>query len=131
VVGIGGGLGNATAKAVSGPAQLVHKTCVLKRDSSGVLPCLPRVPHSASGKRLETNCRYTLLSTGDPLIPSGLDGEHHDRFLREELGVLRIIPPLRGRPRNNGGGPKTGFFRSLVYRKGFMDSAGSWRVTFR
>jgi Transposase DDE domain len=46
----------------------------------------------------------------------GFDGEHHQRFLHEELGVLGIIPPLRGRPRNDGKGPKTGFFRSMIYR---------------
>jgi transposase len=49
----------------------------------------------------------------------GFDGEHHQQFLHRKLGVMGLIPPLRGRPRKDAANnpvPKTGFFRSLVYR---------------
>jgi transposase len=49
----------------------------------------------------------------------GFDGEHHQQFLHRKLGVQGIIPPLRGRPRKDAANrpvPKTGFFRSLLYR---------------
>jgi hypothetical protein len=32
------------------------------------------------------------------LADCGYDAEHHHRFLHDELGVMGIIPPTRGRP---------------------------------
>jgi len=45
----------------------------------------------------------------------GFDGEKHQRFLYNKLGVLGIIPPERGRPRKTNRGQRSGFFRSFFH----------------
>ena len=45
---------------------------------------------------------------------AGYDGEHHHAFLWDDLHVLGIIPPLRGRPSKSGKPPGTFFRRFLA-----------------
>lgn len=46
----------------------------------------------------------------------GFDGEHHHRFLYEKLGgVIGIIPPERGRPRQSKKNRRSGFFRTFIH----------------
>ena len=51
--------------------------------------------------------RFTALAAD-----VGYDGEHHHQFL-DELGVLGIIPPRRGRPPNDPNHRPGGFFRGF------------------
>lgn len=44
----------------------------------------------------------------------GYDGEHHQAFLWEQLGVLGIIPPTRGRPAHDPDHVPGGFYRSFI-----------------
>jgi hypothetical protein len=49
------------------------------------------------------------------LADCGYDAEHHHRFLNETLGVIGIIPPIRGRPPHNPKKHKTsGFYRRFL-----------------
>jgi len=41
----------------------------------------------------------------------GFDGENHQKFLYEHLGVLGIIPPIRGRPSRDPNHIPGGFYR--------------------
>jgi hypothetical protein len=46
----------------------------------------------------------------------GFDGEEHQRFLYEKLGgVIGIIPPERGRPRQKNKNCRSGFFRQFIH----------------
>jgi hypothetical protein len=45
----------------------------------------------------------------------GFDGEEHQRFLYENLGVIGIIPPQRGRPRQSNQQQRSGFFRNFIH----------------
>lgn len=46
----------------------------------------------------------------------GFDGEGHQKFLHDKLGVLGIIPPERGRPRTRSPrGRRGGFFRQFIH----------------
>ena len=46
----------------------------------------------------------------------GFDGEHHQQFLYEKLnGVIGIIPPERGRPRQSKKNRRSGFFRTFIH----------------
>lgn len=45
----------------------------------------------------------------------GFDGEEHQAFLYEKLGVLGIIPPERGRPRKQNKSKRSGFFRQFIH----------------
>jgi hypothetical protein len=47
----------------------------------------------------------------------GFDGEHHQRFLYEELGVLGIIPPTRGRPAHDPNHIPGGFYRGFWHKR--------------
>lgn len=46
----------------------------------------------------------------------GFDGEGHQRYLYEKLGVIGIIPPERGRPRKSNKNRRSGFFRSFIHQ---------------
>jgi transposase len=46
----------------------------------------------------------------------GFDGEQHQQFLHETLGVIGIVPPERGRPRTRSDpGRRGGFFRQFIH----------------
>lgn len=46
----------------------------------------------------------------------GFDGEEHQKFLHNKLGVIGIIPPERGRPRTKSTKTtRTGFFRNFIH----------------
>ena len=45
----------------------------------------------------------------------GFDGEGHQRFLFEKLGVIGVIPPERGRPRKTHKNRRSGFYRSFIH----------------
>lgn len=45
----------------------------------------------------------------------GFDGENHQTFLHEELKVIGIIPPERGRPRKSNPTRRSGFYRSFIH----------------
>jgi hypothetical protein len=46
----------------------------------------------------------------------GFDGEHHQQFLYERLGVLGIIPPIRGRPAHDPKHIPGGFYRAFWHK---------------
>lgn len=46
---------------------------------------------------------------------AGYDGEHHHAFLFEQLGVIGIIPPIRGRPAHRPDHVPNGFYRSTIF----------------
>ncbi len=47
----------------------------------------------------------------------GFDGEGHHRFLYQQLGVVGIIPPERGRPRTRSNrSERAGFFRNFLHQ---------------
>jgi transposase len=48
------------------------------------------------------------------LADVGYDAEHHHEFLHDELGVLGIIPPQRGRPHKTPSRHTRGFFRQFL-----------------
>jgi len=50
------------------------------------------------------------------LADPGYDAEHHHRFLREKLGVLSVIPPLRGRPAKAKPHIPGGFWRGFLHK---------------
>lgn len=47
---------------------------------------------------------------------TGFDGEHHHRFLYQTLGVIGVIPPERGRPRQSKKNHRTGFYRKFIHQ---------------
>ena len=48
------------------------------------------------------------------LADAGYDGENHHRSLREQFGVLGVIPPIRGRPPDDPHQPPKGLFRAMM-----------------
>ena len=48
------------------------------------------------------------------LADVGYDAEHHHQFLYDELGVVGVIPPQRGRPRTTPSDCTRGFFRQFL-----------------
>ncbi len=53
-------------------------------------------------------------SFGVLFADAGYDAEKHHRFLHHSLGVLGVIPPIRGRPLKNRRALPRGFFRSTL-----------------
>jgi len=53
-----------------------------------------------------------LVLLGD----AGYDGEPHHRFLRRDLRVRGVMPPIRGRPRKDPRRPPTGRHRAALAR---------------
>jgi len=47
---------------------------------------------------------------------AGYDAEHHHAFLRQELGVISVIPPTRGRPSLDPDREPGGFWRGFLHR---------------
>lgn len=47
---------------------------------------------------------------------AGYDAEHHHAFLRQELGVLSVMPPTRGRPGLDADREPGGFWRGFLHR---------------
>lgn len=59
----------------------------------------------------------------------GFDGEHHQAFLWNELGVLGIIPPTRGRPPHSPSHLPRTFFRHFIATHWPKDIYGQrWQV---
>lgn len=48
------------------------------------------------------------------LADAGYDAEHHHAFLYKQLGVIGIIPPIRGRPAHRPDHMPNGFYRSVM-----------------
>jgi len=48
------------------------------------------------------------------LADAGYDGENHHRFLYGQLGVLGVIPPMRGRPGRRADHVPVGLFRAAL-----------------
>ena len=66
------------------------------------------------------------------LADAGYDAEHHHTFLRQELGVIGVIPPRRGRPAHSESHIPNGFWRGFLHEHWPDELYGQrWQVETR
>jgi transposase len=89
--------------------QAASHVCLAMVPGKGPSPDDPQFHRVAR----EAHAREAFLALAADI---GFDGEEHQRFLQEELDVIGIIPPQRGRPRHSEKNKRSGFYRSFMHQ---------------